>query len=149
LVLDPEENEAVAARFPTAADYVAEAGIEAASLTGTASAGLGAYGNRANVAALTLSGRKLTLWLREKGQQQVIASFDAPESRLVHIRMTARGGSRFSFAFRGDDQSWKEAGANLSGDDLPPWDLATRIALIAAGGPARFESFRIYREVNR
>jgi hypothetical protein len=90
----------------------------------------------------------MTVWLREKGQQRVVASFEAPESKLVYVRMTASAGNRFSFAFSGDGRRWTHAGANVAGDHLPPWDLATRIALIAGGGAARFESFRIY-EVNR
>ena len=75
-----------------------------------------------------------------------MATVDAPAVKIVDLRVTATGGSRFQFAMSADGKTWQSIGENTEGGDLPPWDLAVRIAL-AVGGPTgsegRFEWIRI------
>jgi hypothetical protein len=66
--------------------------------------------------------------------------------QVVDLRVTATDGSRFQFAMSADGETWQSIGENTQAGDLPPWDLAVRIAL-AVGGPAgsegQFEWIRI------
>ena len=109
-------------------------------------AGLSIYGDAANAIGLSLSGSHVILWRREKGSQKIVTTVDAPAVKIVDLRVTATDGSRFQFAMSADGETWQSIGENTEAGDLPPWDLAVRIAL-AVGGPmeseGRFEWIRI------
>jgi beta-xylosidase len=109
-------------------------------------AGLSIYGDAANAIGLSLSGSHAILWRREKGSQKMVTTVDAPAVKIVDLRVTATGGSRFQFAMSADGETWQSIGENTKAGDLPPWDRAVRIAL-AVGGPigseGRFEWIRI------
>jgi xylan 1,4-beta-xylosidase len=112
-------------------------------------AGLSVYGNAGNAIGLSLAGSQVILWRREKGNQQTVATSDAPGTAAVQLRVSAIQGSRFQFAFSTDGRTWQDVGSNTEGGYLPPWDLAVRIAL-AVGGPAgsegRFDWIRIEQQ---
>lgn len=144
LVVTPAGDEAVVALSPTAADYTAEVTLDTRSIAGRA--GLSAWGNGANaIAFVTDSSGALTLWRREKTKTAVLGNAQAKPGRL-HLRMTATGGNQFAFAWSADGRTWTDVKPAVGGDHLPPWDLATRIALYAAGKgqTAKFDSFRIH-----
>ena len=137
---------AVVARTTTTGDYVATTTINMSGLKPGAMAGLAAYGDEENALGVAVGGGKLTLWRREKGKQETLATKDAPRASIVYLKMTAVGGDRFRFAVSGDGRSWADVGEQLKGEYLPPWDRAVRVALTAggaSGAAATFEWFRI------
>jgi xylan 1,4-beta-xylosidase len=137
---------AVVARTTTTGGYVAATTIDVNGLKPGVRAGLAAYGDEENALGIAVGDGKVTLWRREKGKQEMLATKDAPRAPLVYLKMTATGGDRFRFAVSGDGRSWTEVGEPLKGEYLPPWDRAVRVALTAGGArgaAATFESFRI------
>ena len=84
----------------------------------------------------------LVLWRRENGATTVVSETPLDTRGPVRLRMTIVAGRRFHFAWSRDGKSWKPLGTELEGGYLPPWDLATRIALTASGA-AEFDLFRI------
>ena len=135
---------AVLAQTTTEGDYVAGAIVDVNGLTQGTMAGLAAYGDEANALGVAVGGGRVSVWRREKGTQQTLATKDAPRGTVVYLRMTAKGGDRFRFAVSGDGKKWTEVGDQLNGEYLPPWDRAVRVALTAGGArgaAAKFESF--------
>ncbi len=125
------ELDGVLAKAPTAMDYFARTVVDG-------SGGIAAWGNAKNAIGVTLSGGTLKLWRRDKGDETVLASVETTARRL-HLRFHCTGGNRFAFSYSPNGQKWTELTPSLDGDSLPPWDLATRIALV---GPGRFDYFR-------
>ncbi|HWR51941.1 MAG TPA: glycoside hydrolase family 43 protein [Bryobacteraceae bacterium] len=123
--------EGVLAKAPTAMDYFARTVVEG-------SGGIAAWGDARNATGLTLSGGKLTLWRRDKGDEAVLATAETTAQR-VHLRFQSTGGNRFAFSYSEDGQKWTDLEPSVDGDHLPPWDLAVRIALV---GPGRFDFLR-------
>jgi len=134
---------AVLARTTTEGDYVATAIVDINGLKPETIAGLAAYGDEENALGIAVGNGKVTVWRREKGKQQTLATKDALRARYVYLRMTAKGGDHFRFAMSSDGSHWSEVGDQLNGEYLPPWDRAVRVALTAGGAAAVFESFRI------
>jgi hypothetical protein len=135
----------IVARPALTRNYTATVRLARPSGPGTL-AGLSIYGDAGNAIGLSLSGTRAILWRREKGSQKTVATVDAPAVQVVDLRVTATDGSRFQFAMSADGETWQSIGENTQAGDLPPWDLAVRIAL-AVGGPAgsegQFEWIRI------
>lgn len=125
------ELDGVIAKTPTAMDYFARTVVEG-------SGGLAAWGNSRNAIGLKLSEGKLTLWRRLKGEETVLASADTA-ARRVHLRFRSVGGNQLEFSYSENGQKWTELKPSLDGGQLPPWDLAARIALV---GPGRFDFLR-------
>jgi beta-xylosidase len=137
---------AVVARTTTRGDYIATTAIAMSGLKPGTQAGLAAYGDEENALGIVVGDGKVTVWRREKGKQQTLATHDAPRAPMVYLRMTATGGDRFRFAVSRDGRSWTAVGEQVKGEYLPPWDRAVRVALTAggaSGAAAKFEWFRI------
>jgi beta-xylosidase len=141
---DPADT--IVARPAATGDYTATVRVRRPSVKG-AFAGLSIYGNAANAIGLALAEDGVVLWRRQKKEYQVVSTVPTT-AKTLNLRVTARGGSRFAFAISEDGESWKPVGDWTPGGELPPWDLAVRIAL-AVGGPAgaegQFEWVRIER----
>jgi xylan 1,4-beta-xylosidase len=137
--------QAVIAKPPTATDYAATTRIDLSKLRAGDRVGLAAYGNAQNAIGVAAGREGLTLWRREKGRHVDLASA-AFAGKFVHLRMTSTGGKRFDFAWSPDGRVWREFQGPQDGGALPPWDLATRIALTsggADGAAGRFDYLRI------
>jgi xylan 1,4-beta-xylosidase len=135
---------AVLARSPAVGDYVATTRVDKRSAQEAgATAGLSAYGDHENALGATISGDKVTLWRLEKGNIQTVTQAQAARGGSLLLRMTARGGNHYQFAFSADGRSWTNIGGELDGSYLPPWDRGVRVALVAGGAPARFDWLRI------
>jgi len=137
---------AVLARTTTEGNYYATTAVDVSSLKPGMMAGLAAYGDEENALGVAVGDGKVTVWRREKGKQQTLATKDAPSGPFVYLRMTAKGGDHFRFAMSSDGRNWTEVGDQLKGEYLPPWDRAVRVALTAggaSGAAATFEWFRI------
>lgn len=137
---------AVLARLTTVGDYEATTVVETASLTGGGGAGISAFGDLENSLGLSFSDGKVILWRREKNEQRVVEAADAPAGAAsIHLRMRARDGHRYRFAFSRDGRSWKDVGDELDGAFLPPWDRGVRVALVAGGAPGTTGRFGFLR----
>jgi hypothetical protein len=109
-------------------------------------AGLAAIGDHENALGVAVDADgKVTVWKRRKNQHEVVATTDAPKSTTLWLRLSARDGHLFRFAVSIDGRNWIDAGPELNGDYLPPWDRGLRVALTAGGtaGAAAFDSLRI------
>lgn len=152
LVLSPNaaqttnELGAIMARSTTVGDYAATTQIDAKTLTKNAIAGISAYGDDENALGIGLKDGKLIVWKRERKNQQIISTNDAPNRKNLFLKMTARDGHFFKFAVSKDNKTWTDAGAEVDGAFLPPWDRGVRVALYtggAANASARFGFLRI------
>jgi xylan 1,4-beta-xylosidase len=125
---------AVAARSTTRGDYVATTRIDLRGMGPGALVGLAAYGDHENALGLSVGGDgKAVLWKREKNEHRVLETIDIPASTIIHLRMTADDGHGFRFAVSPDGRNWKDAGDEVEGRYLPPWDRGIRVALTAGG----------------
>jgi hypothetical protein len=82
---------------------------------------------------------------RDKGTDAEIAKVEAGSSQL-NLRMHVADGSRLTFAFSKDGKQWTDVSASVEAGHLPPWDLATRMALVVRGDGeprAKFAHFRV------
>lgn len=127
----------VVARPAIHGDYVATTRVLGSSRP-SGFVGLSLYGDTRNAIGVSLSGREVIVWRREKGVQQIVATAPAPGREDVQLRVTATGRARFQFAMSADGRIWQSLGGEATGGYPPPWDLAVRIAL-AVGGPAGYE----------
>jgi beta-xylosidase len=138
LVLQPGGTEAVVALSPRSADYTAE------TRSASAGAGIAAYGSAATALGLTVEQDRVHLWHRRNKQTRTLATAAIDGGKPVWLRMKAERGSEFTFSWSSDGKTWHDLHADVSGDHLPPWDLATRVALHASGGAATFDYFRVH-----
>jgi beta-xylosidase len=154
LMLSPSDGQAaspigaVLARLTTKGDYVATTSIDTSAMRAGALAGLSAYGDAENALGASVGGDgRVVVWRREKNEQRTLTTIDAPRGRgALHLRMTARDGRRYRFAVSNDGRRWTDAGDELDGSYLPPWDRGVRVALVAGGAPGatgRFDWLRI------
>jgi xylan 1,4-beta-xylosidase len=137
---------AILARTTTTGDYVATTRVDTRGMRQGLMAGLSAYGDNENALGLAVGGGGLTLWRLEKGNNQQVARVDTPASGSITLRMTARDGHLYRFAFSPDGRRWTDVGAEMDGSYLPPWDRGVRVALTAGGARdsvARFDWLRI------
>jgi beta-xylosidase len=157
LLLSPTNGQAdnltaaVLARTTTRGDYVATTVVNMRGVREAEFAGLSAYGDAENSLGIAVDNKKVViLWRREKNdnKQTILTDFvgTMPRSGVVHLRMTAREGQRYSFAVSDDGRMWHDVGEEMDGAYLPPWDRGVRVALVAGGARGlalRFESLRI------
>jgi Beta-xylosidase len=138
---------AILARSTTVGDYVATTELAVQSLKPGALAGLASIGDQENALGIGVGGDgSVTVWKREKNKHEVVTTTTAPKSKSIWLRLTARNGHLFRFAFSGDGRNWIDLGPELNGDYMPPWDRGLRIALTAGGtadATAQFNSLRI------
>ncbi|MGI9067850.1 MAG: family 43 glycosylhydrolase [Pyrinomonadaceae bacterium] len=123
----------VLARSTTVGDYVATTVIDTRRLPAGATAGISAFGDAENALGASVGGGQIKLWRREKNEPRTVSTVTAPSSPLIHLRMTAREGHFFRFAFSSDGRVWKDVGEELDGYYLPPWDRGVRVALVTGG----------------
>jgi beta-xylosidase len=155
LVLGPttghatETAGAVFARTMTTGDFVATTVVDTRTLAPGGSAGLSAYGDNENALGVSVTAdRIVSLWRREKNQEQVNSNVSqGVGSPRAFLRMTVREGHLYRFSASGDGRRWTDAGGEIDGSYLPPWDRGVRVALVAGGGragaAARFDWLRI------
>lgn len=138
---------AVLGRPTTTGDYVATTRVDTRGMRQGQLASLSAYGDNENAVGLSVSDGQLTVWRIEKGNKQTVAQAQAPAAgAAVQLRMTAKDGHLYRFAFSRDGREWTDLGGQVDGSYLPPWDRGVRVALTAGGAqtaPARFDWLRI------
>ncbi|HEX8500009.1 MAG TPA: family 43 glycosylhydrolase [Pyrinomonadaceae bacterium] len=127
------------ARRTTSGDYAATALVHLSGAAPASRAGLAAYGWRDSVVGVSAGGGKVIVWRREGDETKRVAAADAPAGGLLHLRMKAEGGERYSFSYSADGREWVELGGAVDGAHVE----GARVALTAAGGAARFEWVRV------
>lgn len=126
----------------TSADYVATTLVDLSSMKSGALVGLAAYDNPRDALGIAVGDNKVFVYQRQQGKQKIVATRDAPKSQTLYLRMTARDGAKFNFAFSRDGNDWQELGENLDGSYMEP----VRIALSSGGkenAAAKFEWVRV------
>jgi hypothetical protein len=137
---------AVVARPTRAGDYVATTRVVPPREPDRAMVGLAVYGDADNALGISATSTGIVVWKREKGVQQLLARASVDAGPSVDLRITARDGQRFQFAYSADGDTWKSFGDEADGGYLPPWDRAVRVTLTVggrAGADGRFDWVRI------
>jgi beta-xylosidase len=145
-----EWTAAVAARRIVSGSYVATTLVslarderEASPPSYSLRAGLSAYSWRDRAIGISFGRGKISVWRREGGETRALAVEDAPEGlRSVYLRMTAKDGELYRFAYSADGRDWKELGEAVDGSHIE----GAHVALTAGGAPgapARFDWFRV------
>ncbi|HEY0078631.1 MAG TPA: family 43 glycosylhydrolase [Pyrinomonadaceae bacterium] len=106
-------------------------------------AGLSAYSWRDRSIGIAVGRGKVSVWRREGRETRTLAVEDAPAgARSVYLRMTAKDGELYRFAYSADGRDWKELGEAVDGSFIE----GAHVALTAGGAPgspARFDWFRL------
>jgi xylan 1,4-beta-xylosidase len=124
--------DAVLARSTTKGDYVATTLIDTRQLKEGADAGISAFGDSENALGARVGHGQIEVWRRERNQQTIVSTVSAPPVvPLFYLRMTAREGHFFRFAFSTNGHVWTDLGEELDGQYLPPWDRGVRVALVS------------------
>ena len=123
-------------------NYTATTEVDLAGQPREALAGLSAYGDQENALGITLAvGGEIRVWSMEsKGRRTVAAAKTAAQA--LSLRMTAKEGARYRFAYSVDGKTWTPVGDEVDGGHLG----YVRVALHAggaAGAVGRFEWLRI------
>ena len=138
---------AVMARSTAVGAYVATTQIDTRGMKRGALAGLSAYGDGENALGIAFGDGKIILWRREKNHQQTITTVGAPSAPLLSLRMMAKDGHRFRFAWSHNGRDWQDVGDEIDGSYLPPWDRGVRVALTAGGAVGAAGKFAYLRMV--
>jgi beta-xylosidase len=136
----------IMAYWTTRGDYAATTMLDATGLKRGELAGVSAYGDAENALGAGLRDGKVVVWRREKNQFRILWSDDAPRSKEVYLRLTARDGIYYDFAVSENGRGFRNVGYEQNGDYLPPWDRGVRVALTVGGAEnasARFGFLRI------
>ena len=119
----------------TTGDYAATTSINRTALKPGQSAGLSAFGDRENALGASVRDGNIVVWRRSRGKLETLSTNSFATGDIIHLRLTATGGHKFTFSTSTDNRAWKSVGGNLDveGDYLPPWDRGIRVALVVGG----------------
>jgi xylan 1,4-beta-xylosidase len=135
---------AVLARPTIAADYVATAACETATLRPGCAIGLCAFGDSENAMGAAFCDGRIIIWRRAVGSVRELARQPAPAASKLYLRLSARDGFRFQFQASADGENWQSCGGPVDAKSLPPWDRSVRVALTVGGtanAEGTFDSF--------
>ena len=149
LTARPDHAGAALGQSTTTPNYTATTTLlNPAALPAGSRAGLAAHGDENNALAVVTSGGKVQLVQIEKGQSKTLAETTLPAAKAVQLRLQARQGSQFTFAWSTDNgATWQPlpaGGTAVNGTYLPPWDRGIRVGPLASGpasAVAVFENF--------
>jgi beta-xylosidase len=123
-------------------NYVATTRIAPAGMMKGALVGLAAFGNPENALGIAVGDGQIKVWQMVKKGRRTIAATKATVAPPVSLRMTAKEGVRYQFAFSTDGKVWTPLGDEVDGSHLE----SVRIALTAggaSGATGKFEWLRI------
>jgi beta-xylosidase len=127
----------------TSGSYVATTQINLAGIRRGALAGLVAFGDPENALGIAFGDGQIKVWnMESKGRRTVSATKTLATQGFVSLRMTARDGERYRFAYSLDGKVWTPLGDDVDGSHLD----SVRIALTSggvAGATGKFEWLRI------
>ncbi|HEX8635579.1 MAG TPA: family 43 glycosylhydrolase [Pyrinomonadaceae bacterium] len=122
-------------------NYTATTAVSLAGQAHGASAGLSAYGDPENALGIAAGGGEIKVWRMENKGRRTVATAQAA-AHAVSLRMTAKDGAHYRFAYSVDGKTWTPLGDEVEGTHLG----YVRIALTAggaAGATGKFEWLRI------
>ncbi len=131
----------VLSRRVTTASYTATTVVDTRSLGPRSSAGLSFFRNGFEAVGVRVEAGRVLAWSVKGRRLRTLQSRAAPTSRLVHLRMVARG-RRFYFEASADGQAWRRLGRTVTA----PVQESARVALTVGGekrARARFVSARL------
>jgi len=118
----------VIARRTASENYTGTAVLDRGALRGKAQGGIAAYRSEFESIGLSVGREQMTIWQRRRGKLKVLARRPAPTSRVVHLRVIARGNT-FVFQTSGDGRRFRSVTRRLRG---PIYESA-RFALTVGG----------------
>ena len=103
--------------------------------------GLAGYSWRGNAVGIGFGLGKVSVFRRENGKQEIAASADAAKTENIYLRMTAKAGEFYQFAYSLDGNSWIDLGKPIVGSHVE----GARVALTHVGKAreARFDWLKI------
>jgi len=136
-----DTSEAVIATRTVSGDYTATVLIKTASMSADEIVGLAGYSWRGNAVGIGFGLGKVSVFRRENGKQEIAASADVTKTENIHLRMTAKGGEFYQFAYSLDGNSWMDLGKPIVGSHVE----GARVALTHVGKAqtARFDWLKI------
>lgn len=116
----------------------------------TAAAGIGAIGDDKNVIALYYDKGSLQILQIKNGKDSLLLSQKIDSDKKLMLRMEVRNGKDINFYYSLNDNNYtKLNNTPINGANLPPWDRAIRIGLLAKGDAstaAVFDNFEVKNE---
>ena len=139
-----DTSEAVIAARTISGDYTATVLIKSANMTTDEIVGLAGYSWRGNAVGIGFGLGKISVFRRENGKQEIAASADAAKTENIYLRMTAKGGESYQFAYSLDGNSWTDLGKPIVGSHVE----GARVALTHVGKAreARFDWLKIVQK---
>jgi len=136
--------EIVLAERTVSGSYTATARIDYAKLKPDEFAGISAYGWRGAALGISFGNEKIFVWRRENGKQAEVAAAPLPrETGVISLRLKARDGENFRFAFSTDEKNWRDLGGEVAASYVE----GARIALVYNGkapeSGVRFDWLRV------
>ncbi|MEO7673840.1 MAG: family 43 glycosylhydrolase [Pyrinomonadaceae bacterium] len=136
-----DASEAVIATRTVSGDYTATTLIKNASPAADEIVGLSAYSWRGNAVGIGFGSGKVSAWRRENRKQEVAAAADLSPAASIYLRMTAKDGEFYQFAYSLDGKVWINLGKPVAGGHAE----GARVALThtGKGRSARFDWLKI------
>jgi beta-xylosidase len=122
-------DEAIVATRTVSGNYTATTFVKNLPEAEGESVGLSAYSWRGNALGIRAGGGKTFVWRRENNKQEAVAIADIPSARNIYLRMTAKDGEFYQFAYSLDGKNWKNLGETVSGSYVE----GARVALTDTG----------------
>ena len=140
-----DSSEAIIAARTISGNYTATTLIKNASLTADEFVGLSAYSWRGNAVGIGVGAGKVSVWRREDNKEEIAASASvSPAAQNIYLRMTAKGGELYQFAYSLDDKTWTNLGKPVVGSHVE----GARVALTHVGKArtAQFDWLKIVQK---
>jgi len=136
-----DTSEGVVARRTVSGDYTATTYIRLLQPTAPEIVGLAAYSWRGNAVGIAYGSGKVSVFRRENNKQATAASADISNAENIYLRMTAKGGEFYQFAYSLDEKTWTDLGKPIVGSHVE----GARVALTHSGiaQRARFDWLKI------
>ncbi len=136
-----DASEAIVATRTISGDYAATVLIKNVSASTDEIVGLSAYSWRGGAVGINIGAGKVSVWRREDNKQENAASANVINAPNIYLRMTAKGGELYQFAYSLDDKSWTDLGKPVVGSHVE----GARVALTHVGKSreARFDWLKI------
>lgn len=136
--------EIVVAERTVSPNYTATTRVGFAAMQPDGYAGISAYSWRDNAVGMSFGSGKIFTWRRENGKQIEVASVALPKNETaIVLRIKAKDGEVFNFAYSADGKTWTELGDKMLFSNLE----GARLALIyndkTPNAGARFDWFRV------
>ncbi|HEX8267496.1 MAG TPA: family 43 glycosylhydrolase [Pyrinomonadaceae bacterium] len=134
-------SEAVVATRAVSGDYTVTTLIKSAQMSSEEIVGLSAYSWRGNAVGIGFGSEKVSVWRRENNKQEIAASADVGQTEYIYLRMTAKDGELYRFAYSLNGTDWTEFSNTVAGAHVE----GARIALTHVGKAqtARFDWLKI------